>query len=279
MIIAQTPVGHNKEATVAHTLDQVRKAAKTNPSAKLAILPESFNCPYGPEYFRKYSEPVPNGPTCKALSQLAKELRIFIIGGSIMELADNNVYNTSTIWGPSGEFIGRHRKIHLFAVDIKKENLGLGCTFTEFTELTAGKDITTFEIEGRKFGVGVCHDIRFDELAKIYRLEGTEAMIYPAAFCICQGPMHLKMLQQARAIDNGMYVATVCCARDLTPEYVAWGHSMIVDPWGQTIAEAGEGEEIMIVDFDFTRVDEYRKQIPIFDQRRTDLYSLVYKKN
>ena len=114
------PCGHNVNENVQNAIDAVKEAKAKNPNVQLVILPESFNAPYGVGYFPKYAEKVPEGPTCQALSKLAQNLGIYLIGGSIIERdASNKLYNTCTVWSPAGKLIGRHRKvIRIFFIKI-----------------------------------------------------------------------------------------------------------------------------------------------------------------
>ncbi|TMW46727.1 hypothetical protein DOY81_008188, partial [Sarcophaga bullata] len=271
--ICQLPCGHNVNENVQNAIEAVKEAKAKNPKVQLAILPESFNAPYGVEYFPKYAEKVPEGPTCQALSKLAQSLGIYIIGGSIIERdAANKLYNTCTVWSPAGKLIGRHRKIHLFNIDIDVANDG-GAKFNEGLALTAGNEITVVDIFNHKVGIGICHDKRFEELARLYRNAGCDMIVYPSAFCICQGPMHWELLQRARANDNQVFVVTCAPSRNNMSGYVAYGHSMIVDPWARVQREAGIGREIIIDEIDFSMVDDVRRQLPLYGQRRTDIYN------
>lgn len=110
--------GDNKEENVNHALDEIRKAVQTF-QPRVVALPESFNAPYGEEYFDQYAEFVPNGPTCTQLSKIAKELNIYLVGGSIPERDSDNpsvLYNTATVWSPKGELIAKHRKVKLIEI-------------------------------------------------------------------------------------------------------------------------------------------------------------------
>ncbi|XP_017035978.1 omega-amidase NIT2-like [Drosophila kikkawai] len=274
LAMLQLPVGRDVSANVLRAVRSVKKLKADNPKLQLAILPESFNAPYSQEDFPKFAEPVPEGPTCQALSKLARELKIYIIGGSIVEREGDKLYNTCTVWAADGSLIGRHRKIHLFTMSIDPENAG-GVEFDEAAVLTAGSEVTVVQIGQQKVGIGICHDKRFDELARIYRTMGCSMLVYPSAFCICQGPMHWELLQRARATDNQLFVVTCSPARDNMSGYVAYGHSMIVNPWAQVQREAGEGCEFIVEEIDFNMVEEVRRQIPIYKQRRTDVYSKV----
>lgn len=275
LIIAmlQLPCCSDVTTNVNNAIAAVREAKIKNPKLQVAILPESFNAPYGVEYFAKYAEKVPEGATCQTLAKLAQTFGIYIIGGSIIERDERDKYfNTCTVWSPTGKLIGKHRKIHLFNIDIDEENDG-GVKFNEALVLSPGNDITIVEIDNHKVGLGICHDKRFDELARIYRNLGCEMLVYPSAFCICQGPMHWELLQRARATDNQLFVVTCSPSRNNMSGYVAYGHSMIVDPWGRVQREAGIMREVIIDEIDFSMVEAVRRQIPLFTQRRPDIYN------
>lgn len=192
---------------------------------------------------------------------------IYIIGGSIPEKDNDKIYNTCTVWDPSGNLIAKHRKVHLFDIDVKG-----GIRFKESETLTAGEQLTIIEIDGHKIGIGICYDIRFEEMARLYRNAGCEMLVYPAAFNMTTGPLHWELLQRSRANDNQLYVVTISPARDETADYIAWGHSMVVDPWAKVVKSAKENEEVLVHDIDFSLVKQVREQIPVFVQRRTDLY-------
>lgn len=181
--------------------------------------------------------------------------------------------------------------MHLFDIDFPGK-----ITFKESDSLTGGSELATVTIGDIKIGLGICYDIRFDELAKLYRKEGCNMLIYPGAFNLTTGPIHWELLGRARAMDTQCFVAVCSLARDVNFSYVAWGHSMLVDPWAKVISKAGPFEEVIFGDIgnnqnnkivseiyisifsDLSQVKEVRGSIPLFDQRRTDLYDTILKK-
>lgn len=268
LALLQLKGSSDKAANVANALSKIEAAVKEH-KPRLITLPECFNCPYGTKYFREYAESIPDGYTSQQLSKAALDHQVYIVGGTIPELGENDrIFNTCTVWGPNGNLLAKHRKMHLFDIDVKG-----GMRFKESETLSAGNDFTTIVIDGHKIGIGICYDIRFEEMARLYRNEGCEMIIYPAAFNLTTGPLHWELLQRARANDNQLYVVTTSPARDPTADYVAYGHSMIVDPWAKVLKAAGDGQETITADIDFTLVEQVRQQIPVFGQRRIDLYS------
>ncbi|XP_017781747.1 PREDICTED: omega-amidase NIT2 [Nicrophorus vespilloides] len=269
--LVQTQVGVDRDANLKNAKKFIEEAAKGG--AKLICLPECFNSPYGVKFFDKYAECVPNGPTCEMLSNVAKDNQIYLVGGTIPEIYENKYYNTCTVWNPCGEMIAKYRKIHLFDIDIPG-----GITFKESDILSPGKELATFCIDDVKIGLGICYDMRFEELAKLYRLMGCSMIIYPGAFNMTTGPMHWELLQRGRALDNQIYVCAISPARG-TQGYIAWGHSQFTNPWGKVICQADHTEKVVHCDLDFKECDVVRQQIPIFKQRRCDVYDTINKIN
>lgn len=241
--LLQFPVTSDKTENVLQAVTRIKDVV-TSEKAKLVVLPECFNSPYDTKAFAEYAETIPNGFTSMEMSKVAKECGIFLVAGSIPERDQGKLYNTCTVWSPMGELVAKHRKCHLFDMDIPEM-----CTFKESEVLTPGNSFTTFDVNADlKVGLGVCYDIRFDEFARIYRSMGCNLLIYPGAFDMYTGPMHWELLARGRALDTQCYVATVSQTRDDTADYVAYGHSMLVDPWGRGVKSAGFGEASVVVD-------------------------------
>lgn len=238
--------------------------------AEIVALPEMFNCPYNNKHFREYAETYPSGETLNMLSVAAKEKKIFIVGGSIPELDEQGrVFNTSFAFDNKGKMIGKHRKVHLFDIDIKD-----GVKFKESEVLTAGSDITIIDTPWGKVGIAICYDIRFPELIRIMALKGVKIVIIPAAFNMTTGPAHWELLFKSRALDNQVYVVGVSPARNEKYSYVAYGNSLIANPWGSIIGKLDEKEGILVEDINLDYIDEVRESLPLLRHRRKDLYKL-----
>lgn len=173
--LVQLQVCEDRLKNLANAAQHIAKAKENG--AKLVTLPECFNSPYGTNFFSEYAESVLTGPTSKMLSQAAKEHSIYLIGGTFPEIDGDKYYNTCTVWNPQGELIAKYRKMHLFDIDIPGK-----ITFKESDVLGAGNELAMFNMEGTKVGLGICYDIRFEELAKLYRLQGCELLVYPGRF-------------------------------------------------------------------------------------------------
>ncbi|KAK0668880.1 carbon-nitrogen hydrolase [Cercophora samala] len=278
----QLPSTSTKSINLSHAATAVSSAVKST-SAKIVVLPECFNSPYGTDHFPSYAEPLPTdpsnpspdlNPSYLALQNIARDNKVYLVGGSIPELVvsgsnEKKYYNTSLIFSPSGELLATHRKVHLFDIDIPGK-----IKFTESDILSPGNKLTIVDLpEYGKIAVAICYDIRFPELATIAARKGCFALIYPGAFNLTTGPLHWKLLGQARAVDNQLYVALCSPARDMSEGvYHAYGHSLIVDPMAQVLEEAGEGEQVVSAVLDGSKIEEARRGIPLRDQRRFDVY-------
>ncbi|OAL62868.1 nitrilase [Trichophyton rubrum] len=268
-------LGADKAVNLAHARSKVLEAARAG--ASLVVLPECFNSPYGTQYFSKYAEtllPSPpsqeQSPSFHALSSIAKEAKAYLVGGSIPEFAPESkkYYNTSLVFSPTGCLIASHRKTHLFDIDIPGK-----IRFKESEVLSAGNKVTIVDLpDYGKLGLAICYDIRFPETAMIAARKGCFLLVYPGAFNLTTGPLHWSLLGRARAMDNEVYVALCSPARDLDATYHAWGHSLVANPKAEVIAEAAEKEEIVYADLEPQTIEDIRKGIPIYEQRRFDVY-------
>ena len=255
-----------------NTTNALRMIEESSPNADLVILPEMWNCPYQTELFPLYAEEMENSPTLDAISKAASNEGVYILAGSIPEKHEDKIYNSSFFFDREGEIIGVHRKVHLFDIDVAD-----AISFKESLTLTAGDEVTVVDTELGKIGICICYDIRFPELSRLMALEGAELIIVPGAFNMTTGPAHWKSLIKVRAVDNQVYVAAVSPARDEEASYVAYGHSMVADPWGKIIKEAGSGEEIIYSHIDLSIIQKVRAELPLLENRRTDIYQLTKK--
>lgn len=301
--LLQFKVSASKEKNHATATKYLSEAASKG--AKLAVLPEIWNGPYATAAFGETAEELPSigfeydaetygsdmqstCPSAKILFEQAMEHGMFIVGGSVSEVvvADDGqkkIYNTCLVVNPQGKLVGKHRKVHLFDIDVPGK-----ITFKESDTLSPGECITSFDA-GETFGnigVGICYDIRFPEYSlTLSRKWNCNILIFPGAFNLTTGPAHWELLQRSRAVDNQCYVLTASPARTTEeeakleaegelrfPHYTAYGHSTAVDPWGDVIATCDEKEHVLVVDLQIPRVHEIRQNIPIRMQKRDDLY-------
>lgn len=267
--VIQMSVTDDKDANLKKAQAMIIKACQQG--AQMVVLPEVFNSPYQTELFPDYAEPYP-GPTTRLLSRLAAEQEVLLVGGSIIEKdGDGKLYNSSFVFDEKGQLLGRHHKVHLFYI-----NLPGKITFRESDTLNSGDSITVIRHQELCFGLMICYDCRFPELARAAVLEGAKLLVVPAAFTVTTGEAHWELLMRSRAVDNQCFVIAASPARNPKSSYQAWGHSMVVDPWGRIIAEAGEEEGIIYAELDFEQLEQIRQQLPLLEHRRQDLYQLNY---
>lgn len=290
--LLQFKVSENKSQNHEKASEFLSKAGASG--AKMAILPEIWNSPYATSAFEEYAESLPEigdsldndkspiiSESAKLLMEKAKEYNMFVVGGSVPEKCeDGKIFNTCLCINPQGVIVGKHRKVHLFDIDVPGK-----ITFKESDTLSPGNTVTTFDA-GMPFGmvgVGICYDIRFPELAQCYIQKGCRVLIYPGAFNLTTGPAHWELLQKGRAVDGQVFVLTASPARSPEPaegdegkypHYSAWGHSTCVTPWGEVLATCDEQEHVVICDLDMGLVDEMRQNIPTSLQKRSDMYEL-----
>jgi len=235
--------------------------------ARLVMLPEMFCCPYDSAAFPGYAEKE-GGPLWQVLAEEANRKQIYLIGGSIPEIdASERIYNTCFIFDPSGKQIGRHRKMHLFDIDVSG-----GQRFRESDTLSPGSQVTVIDTEFGRLGIAICYDLRFPELASLMTLQGAKILAYPGAYNMTTGPAHWEILFRTRALDNQVYILGCAPARDETSGYISYGHSMVVSPWGRPIAQLGAEEGCLLAEIDFEEVERVRRELPLLRHRRTDVY-------
>ena len=203
------------------------------------------------------------------LSNAARENNIYLVAGSVPEDEDGKTYNTAYAFDRQGKQIGKHRKMHLFDIDVKG-----GQRFMESDTLTPGDQVTVFDTEFGKIGLPICYDFRFPELSRLMVQKGADILIVPGAFNMTTGPAHWELHCRSRALDNQVFTIGVGIARDENADYVAWGHSMVVSPWGDIIMEMDEKEGMQLCTLDLGRIAEVREQLPLLKHRRLDLYQL-----
>ena len=263
----QMPTVKDKIQNIRTAGTYIEKIKAENPD--FVILPEMFCCPYQTENFPVYAEKE-GGPSWQAMSDYARKYHIYLIAGSMPEADDvGKVYNTAYIFDRDGKQIGKHRKAHLFDINVKN-----GQYFKESDTLTSGDHATVFDTEFGKMGVMICYDIRFPEFARTMVLDGARMIFVPAAFNMTTGPAHWELTFRARALDNQIYMLGCAPARDTQAGYISWGYSIVTNPWGKVMKQLDEKEGILIEEIDLDREDQIREQLPLLKHRKSEMYHL-----
>lgn len=265
--LIQMPTVEDVAANLETAREKVKYAA--GQGADIIVLPEMFCCLYQSASFLKNKEPQ-GGRIWQALCRMAADNRVYLVGGSLPEQDGDKIYNTSFIFAPDGVQIGKHRKVHLFDIDVEG-----GQHFKESDTFTAGSRPTVINTKLGVIGVEICFDIRFEELTRLMALEGAEMVFVPAAFNMTTGPAHWQTHFRGRALDNQLFMFGCAPARDVDGPYVSYGHSIAVSPWGDVIEELDEAPGVLICEIDTDQISSIRQQLPIMKNRRSDLYTLL----
>ena len=233
--------------------------------AQLVLLPEYF-CFMGYKDADKLAvrEAYGDGPIQRFLADSARRHGLWLIGGTLpLAVADpadtSRVLNTTLVFDPSGEPRARYDKIHLFNFEKGAES------FDEARTIRPGGEVRTFDAPFGRVGLSVCYDLRFPEL---YRRMGDCALIVvPSAFTYTTGRAHWEMLLRARAVENQCYVLAAAQGGTHENGRRTWGHSMLIDPWGEIVAALDEGPGVVAGDIDRARIDEVRRSLPAWRHR------------
>ncbi len=235
--------------------------------ADLVALPELWSCHGLEEAYRKNAEPIP-GPTTRFLGSLARELRAYVLGGSIVEAepGSERLYNTSTFLDPSGNLAATYRKIHLF--DAKAPDRD----YLESRTVAPGSEIVTAKAGPATLGLSVCYDLRFPELYRLLALRGAEILAVPAAFTLQTGKDHWELLLRARAVENQAYVVAPAQWGQKADGRWTYGRSLVVDPWGTVLAQCPDRDGFALATLDLDYLDRFRAEFPALANRRPEAY-------
>jgi omega-amidase len=242
------------QANLAKVQELTAEASRRG--SDIVLFPELWSTGYDLENAEQYATSLDEGHFAE-LAALARKNAIHICG-SLLSLQDGRYHNTASLFSPAGKRLGHYNKIHLFRL------------MEEDKYLAAGQAAPVFDLPWGKSAIAICYDLRFPELFRRYALAGARIIFLPAEWPYPRLE-HWRTLLQARAIENQMFI--VACNRigeDRGERF--FGHSAIYDPWGRLVVEAGGGEALLTVSIDMALVEEIRQVIPIFTDRRPDLY-------
>lgn len=226
----------------------------------MVVLPEMFSY-HGmtAEGRRAVAEPIPGGETYALLKGLAVRHGIFVHGGSYIERDGERIFNTTVAFGRDGTELARYRKIHLFDVTTQD-----GREYRESAVYSRGDAVVTYEAEGLRIGCSICYDLRFPELYQALAKAGSHVLMVPAAFTLLTGKDHWEALLRARAIETETYVVAAAQWGPYPGDKgSSYGHSMIVDPWGQVVCRIPEGDGFATARLDLGYLETVRRRIPV----------------
>ena len=262
--LVQLEARDDVEANIERAAGLAREAAS---GADLVVLPEYVQFRGSAAGFRASAAPTP-GHTTEPFAAVARETGTWILAGSHAESSGDpdRPYNTAVLIDRSGAVAATYRKLHLFDVAVVD-----GPADTESARVTPGDRAVVTRVDEASLGLSICYDLRFPELYRALSLAGAQVLAVPAVFTATTGRDHWEPLLRARAIENGAFViAAGACGAGGPGAIPAWGHSMVVDPWGRIVAQAGDGEAIVTAELDLSRVAAARDQIPALANRRPD---------
>lgn len=257
----------DKQANLQRADVLVRQAAAEG--ANFILLPEKFNLLGNTKDYFEGAEPL-DGMTITWASELAKELQLDLVAGSIVEKVEGaeKLANTCVHLGPDGATKAVYRKIHMFDVEVG------GQVYRESDHEDRGEEIVQSSVGDASLGLTVCYDLRFPELYRILAIRGVQIVTVPAAFTYVTGEAHWELLLRARAVENQVFVVAANQFGYHDGDRRSYGNSMIVDPWGTVLARAGdEGESAIAAPLDFAAQADIRDKLPSLANRVPDAYA------
>ena len=268
--VCQFKIEDDKFKNISKAKEQIDLAFQKSKKINFIVLPECFVCPYDINIFKENSEPINNlfdsiesPATCMLRESSLKYPDVYIIGGSIIEseyieqLGKKLYYNTCLVFY-NGNIIGKYRKINLYKINLKEHK------YCEADVLDHGDTPVIIQTKFAKIGIGICYDLRFNELARYYQENDCKIIFYPGSFNRFTGPKHWLPLQLVRAIDNQLFVVSCSSACNFNSEYESYGKSYIISPWGRILNETElDKEEVISASIDLDEVTSTRENIPI----------------
>jgi deaminated glutathione amidase len=262
----QVKSGEDKGANIETVGRLIERAA--GEGAELVVLPEKWNARGSADVSWANAESLDDGETVAAMRGWAREHGLTLVGGSIAERREgrDKLSNTALVFDPGGELVAVYRKIHLFDVEVG------GHVYRESEVLEPGDETAMCEADGWQVGLSICYDLRFPELYRMLAVQGAELVVVPAAFTSFTGKDHWELLLRARAVENQCYMIAANewgAESDGTSSY---GRSMIVDPWGVVLAQAGDEDCVIVADADRARLGDIRTHLPSLLNRQPSAY-------
>jgi predicted amidohydrolase len=261
--LCQTNCGEDVAANEAQVFGLLQEAAAGG--ADLAALPEVWPRQGSAPQMREAAEPL-DGPRVNRLAEVARAHRMWVHGGSVLELDGDRVFNTSVLFDRSGELVATYRKIHLFDADPPG-----AVPSRESFLFTPGEEVVTAETEFGRVGMSICYDVRFPELYRNLAVQGSTIVFVPAAFRYETGVDHWEVLLRARAIEDQAFVVAAAQWGSWGPagkERRNFGNSLVADPWGRLLTVAPDGVGVSFAELDLVETSRVREILPSLRHRR-----------
>lgn len=238
------------------------KSAKAD-GAEFLLLPENFSFLGNEDEKIRLSAEIET-QTQEFLKNLATDLDLWVLGGgfAVASRVSHKVYNQASLVNPKGQTVAAYQKIHLFDVALPQVQL------QESKNTTPGESLITAALREWTVGLSICYDVRFPELYRALSHQGANILTVPAAFTVPTGAAHWHTLLRARAIENQCYVLAPAQTGQHSATRASFGHSLVIDPWGDILADAGEEVGYVMADLDWQRLQDVRKNMPVLAHKR-----------
>lgn len=258
----QLNASNDMEANIETALTLTRDAAKAG--AALVLMPENVTMmTFGDANIRANARTMDDHPAIPTFQALAKELGIWLHGGTLAIDLGDKIANRALVYSPEGEVVATYDKIHMFDVDLEG-----GESYRESATFAGGSEKVLVDLPWGKLGLSTCYDVRFPYLYRALARAGATMLTVPSAFTVPTGRAHWHVLLRARAIENGCYVFAPAQVGTHFGDRKTFGHALIVSPWGEVLADAGEDPGFIVADIDPVRVDEARRMVPSLSHTR-----------
>lgn len=261
--MSSRPDPQDNLAIVAKLLEQLPAARP-----QMVVLPEAFSCfGAGDRAQLAMAEIYQDGEVQQQLASLAKQHEVYLVGGTLPVKAGERFAAASIFFGPDGSILNRYDKIHLFDVDVADNTKN----YRESKWTQPGSKVVTTETDFGVVGMAVCYDLRFPELFRALRQAGSEIIVLPSAFTQVTGKAHWHTLVRARAIEQQVFVVAPGQVGEHANGRETYGHSLIVSPWGEILAEQEQGEGVVSVSVDIADIESIRAQMPVAQQNQFEV--------
>lgn len=247
----------------------ITQAAKQG--AKLAALPENFaTLRLTQEETVALAEPFQQGILQQQLSQCARQNNIWLVGGTLPLQSNDKqkIFSSCLVWDNQGACVGRYDKVHLFDVSVGAQE-----TYLESAHVAFGEQLLVVPTPFGKLGIAICYDLRFPELFRALAFKGAEIILLPSAFTIPTGEAHWEILLKARAIENLCYIIAPNEVGKRANDIGTYGHSLIIGPWGDTLAQIEKGSGVITADVDLTKLHQLRQRFPALTHHRSFIFA------
>ncbi|MBV1840193.1 carbon-nitrogen hydrolase family protein [Photobacterium ganghwense] len=261
--VVQMNSGADPEQNLKH-LERKLKGLQLQ-GAKLVVTPENCLVFGTREDYHRHAEPLGQGPIQETVAALAKRLGLWVLIGSMpVRQSDGAITTTAILFDDQGEIRGHYDKLHMFDVEVADSHH----SYRESATFRPGQDVKVIATPFGNIGMSICYDVRFPQLYSALREQGADIIVVPAAFTKVTGRAHWELLLRARAIETQCWVVAPAQWGEHNESRETWGHSMVVDPWGQVVACQPEGTGVLLTEIDLSLNQTVRTNMPLAEHAR-----------